>query len=133
MTPEILTVFGVLLCSLILFAQERLPVDLIAVSVAVFLMLTGIVTPTEGLSGFSHPATVTVTAMFILSAGVAKTEAIEKFGLQLARLARKGYLTALGIMMLCVGTISAFVNNTATVEAKRPNTKLVTNGTNTCA
>ena len=69
MTPEILTVFGVLLCSLILFAQERLPVDLIAVSVAVFLMLTGIVTPTEGLSGFSHPATVTVTAMFILSAG----------------------------------------------------------------
>ena len=120
MTPEILTVFGVLLCSLILFAQERLPVDLIAVSVAVFLMLTGIVAPTEGLSGFSHPATVTVTAMFILSAGVAKTEAIEKFGLQLARLARKGYLTALGIMMLCVGTISAFVNNTATVALLIP-------------
>lgn len=120
MTPEIWTVFGVLLCSLVLFAQERLPVDLIAVSVAVFLMLTGIVTPAEGLSGFSHPATVTVTAMFILSAGVAKTEAIEKLGLQLARLARKGYLPALGIMMVCVGTISAFVNNTATVALLIP-------------
>lgn len=120
MSFEVIIVLGVLVVALVLFVQERLPVDLIALGIAAFLMFTGILTPQEGLSGFSNPATVTITAMFVLSAGVSRTEAVERMGLQLRRLAERGYLFSLTVMMLCVGLLSAFVNNTATVALLIP-------------
>ena len=37
------------------------------------LLLSGIITPEQGLAGFSNAATLTVGAMFVLSAGLFKT------------------------------------------------------------
>ncbi len=76
MTPEILITLTIILISIVLFATEKLPIDYVAVLVMVALMITGIVTPEEGISGFSNTATVTVGAMFILSAALFRTGAM---------------------------------------------------------
>ena len=43
----------------------------------VTLMATGLLTPTDALSGFASTATITVAAMFVLSAGLMRTGALE--------------------------------------------------------
>lgn len=67
MTFEIVLVLAILLGAVACFATERLPVDLVALSVLSVLLASGILTPEQAISGFSNTATVTVAAMFVLS------------------------------------------------------------------
>ena len=120
MTPEIAIVLAVLVGAVVLFATERLPVDVVALAVMSALLLSGIVTPAEGLAGFSNPATVTVGAMFVLSAALSKTGALDSVGALLVRLGRRSFWYALVSMMLFVGAVSAFANNTAAVAVFMP-------------
>lgn len=76
MTTEMIIVFGVIILAIILFATEKIPVDLTAIIVMGILLLSRIITPEEGLSGFSNTATITVGAMFIVSAALKKTGAV---------------------------------------------------------
>ncbi len=77
------------------------------------------ITPEEGISGFSNPATITVAAMFVLSAGLQKTGAVAMAAKLLKRLIERPTLLLL-VMMLAVGMVSAFINNTAAVAVFLP-------------
>lgn len=101
-----------------LFVTEKLPVDVVALLVLSSLLIFGLVSPREALSGFSNEATITVAAMFVLSAGLQRSGALRVVGEQLARI-RVRWLFAL-VMMLVIGSISAFVNNTAAVAVFLP-------------
>ena len=84
------------------------------------LVLTGILQPNSALSGFSSTATVTVAAMFVLSAGLMRTGALEAVTLQLGRHAR-GSATRLLVLLAGVEiTTSAFMNNTPVVVMMLP-------------
>lgn len=120
MTLEIAVVLGLLAAAVILFATEKLPVDLVAGLLLCALVLGGILTPAEGLAGFSNPAMITVAAMFTLSAGLQRTGAVRLLGDLLARVGRWHFLTGVLAMMALVGFISAFVNNTPVVAVFIP-------------
>jgi di/tricarboxylate transporter len=120
MTMEIAIVLAVLIGAVALFATERLPVDVVALLVMTVLLVGGLVSPAEGIAGFSNPATVTVGAMFVLSAALSKTGALNFAGSRLVRLSRRSFWLALASMMLFVGAVSAFVNNTAAVAVFMP-------------
>lgn len=115
MTIEIVIVLLLLLGAVVLFALERYPVDLVALLVLGVLLLSGIVTPEEGVSGFSNSATVTVGAMFILSAGLFKTGVVNYLGAVVGRLFQYNFWLALITVMIAVGFFSAFINNTPVV------------------
>lgn len=108
----------VLLGAVALFVTEKLPVDVVAMLVLASLLVLGLVTPVEALSGFSSEATITVAAMFVLSAGLAHTGALASLGRLFGRV-KNGFLFML-LVMLVVGPISAFVNNTAAVAVLLP-------------
>ena len=112
---EIILTLSVLTLALIAFIFEWFPVDLTAIMVAIVLMLLGLVTPEEGIAGFGNTATVTVMAMFILSAGVAKTGAIQVVRDLLLKWGGKNTFQQIIVMGTIVGPISAFINNTAVV------------------
>lgn len=120
MTVEIALVLGLVVSAVILLATERLPIDLVALILMATLLLSGIITPEEAIGGFSNPATVTVGAMFILSAGLFRTGAVNLVGATLARLGRINFWLVLVVMMLTVGVLSAFINNTAAVAIFLP-------------
>jgi len=111
MTPEIALTLAILTIAIILFVSERLRIDLIALLVLASLALTGLVTPTEALSGFSNPAVVTVWAVFILSAGLSRTGVANAVGRHVLRLAGSGEVRLLVVIMLAAGVMSAFMNN----------------------
>jgi len=119
-TLEILIVLAVLLVAVVLFATEKLPVDLVAVMVMAVLLVTRIVSVEEGIRGFANPATVTVGAMFILSAGLTKTGAVDGLGRWLSALGSRSAPVAILAMMIGIGIASAFINNTATVAIFLP-------------
>ncbi len=119
-TPEMLGVFAVILGALALFALEWFTVDFVAFAIMAALMGLGLVTPQEGIAGFSNPATITVMAMFILSAGLYRTGAIDRLTHWLLRFGGDSEVRQIVLIMLTVGPISAFINNTAAVAILIP-------------
>lgn len=117
---EIALTLGVLIIALIAFVAEWLPVDLTALVVALALILLGLVTPQEGISGFGNDATITVMAMFILSAGVARTGVIQIVRDWLLKWGGKNISQQILVMGAIVGPITAFINNTAVVAIFLP-------------
>ena len=111
---------AVVVAALICFITEVLPVDITALCVAVVLIVLGLVTPDEGIAGFSNSATITVMAMFILSAGISRTGVIQVFRDLLLRWGGKSITRQILVMGLLVGPISGFINNTAVVAIFLP-------------
>lgn len=120
MTFEIALTLVILLAAIVLFVSERLPVDLIALSIMAALLASGIIPVERGIAGFSNSATVTVGAMFVLSEALFRTGAVNFMGSAMARLARRSYWLALFAIMVTVGALSAFINNTAAVAVFLP-------------
>ncbi|MBL8232780.1 MAG: SLC13 family permease [Bryobacterales bacterium] len=108
------------LAAVYVLSTEKLPVDLTAIFVAIALIVTRVLTPEQGLSGFGHPATVTVAAMFVLSAGLFKTGALEVATALLIRVGKRFAWLATLLTMLIAGFASAFINNTAVVAILLP-------------
>ena len=117
--PIVLTLATVGL-AFVSFIAEWLPVDMTALAIMVVLMLLKLVTPQEGISGFSSPATITVMAMFVLSAGIARTGALQAVMNILLRWGGKRPSRQVLTLGLLVGPISAFINNTAVVSTFLP-------------
>ncbi len=120
MNPQAWAVLLVVFAAVVLFVTERLAVELVALLVLCVLLLSGILTPREGLAGFSNEATLTVGAMFVLSAALFKTGAVDQVGAWLAGQLKKGYHRGLLAMMGSVAVVSAFINNTAAVAVYLP-------------
>ncbi|MEM6795195.1 MAG: SLC13 family permease, partial [Acidobacteriota bacterium] len=120
MTFEIAITLLVLVGAVTLFISERVRVDVVGLLALAVLLGAGVLGPEDALAGFSNSATVTVAAMFILSAGLLKTGAGEVAGRMLAKLAERNLSLGLLSLMLAVGTVSAFINNTAAVAILLP-------------
>lgn len=120
MELDAIIVCGVIVMAVILFVTEKLSVDLIGLLIIVALGVSGVLTGEEVVKGFSNDATVTVAAMFVISAAIFKTGGVSLIGPQLAKMIRKNYTIGLIAMMLVVAAISAFINNTPVVAVFIP-------------
>ncbi|MEL6469019.1 MAG: SLC13 family permease [Cyanobacteria bacterium J06623_4] len=111
---------SVVVVALVLFIVERFPADITALGVMVALVLLRQVTPEEGIAGFSNPATITVMAMFILSAGVARTGILQQASSWMIQWGGKRLSRQIIALGLIVGPMSGLVNNTAVVSVFLP-------------
>ncbi len=84
------------------------------------LIITGLLSPREGISGFANEATITVAAMFVLSAGLVRTGALDIVGRGVARAAGTSELRLMVVTIVLVIFASAFVNNTPVVVVMLP-------------
>ena len=116
---DLIVTLVTLVGAVVLFATEKLPVDIVALLVTGVLLGFQVVTVEEGIAGFANPAVITVACMFVLSSALQKTGALGSIG----RLLSKGGGGAgmlCFLVMLCVAPVSAFVNNTAAVAVFLP-------------
>ena len=111
MTLDIAIVFSITVLAVLLFITERVRVDLVALLVMASLALTGILTPVEALSGFSNAAVVTVWAILILSAGLARTGVAGLVGNRVLGLAGNRETRLVLVIMLMTGLLSGFMNS----------------------
>lgn len=118
MSLEAILTLCVMAGAVALFVSEKLSVDIVAILALSALVLLGVVGPDVAISGFANEATITVAAMFVLSAGLQRTGALKALGQLFARI-RWPWAFGL-VVMVTVAAISAFVNNTAAVAVFLP-------------
>lgn len=111
MTIDQFLVVAVLFTSLLVFARGRFRVDVVALSVLVALVLTGVLETQEALSGLSNPAVVTVFAVFILSGALVKTGVADQLAEWMLGVAGTQQWRVVAVLMLTCGLMSAFMNN----------------------
>ncbi len=105
----------ILVAAIYSFISERLPPDVTALLVIIALLLTGVLTPLEAFAGFSHPATISVAAVLVLSAGIERTGALSFLARRILAPIGHSELLLTIVIMLVIGGMSAFINNTAAV------------------
>ena len=122
---DIILVCIIIVITFVLFASDKFRIDFVAILLMATLMVIGQFRPNfanykEAISGFSNTATVTIAAMFVLSAGLIKTGAIDLLSHRLFRLAKGSERRLFIIVLLTAGFVSAFINNTAAVAVFMP-------------
>jgi di/tricarboxylate transporter len=120
MTLAAIITIVVILVAIILFATEWLPIDLVALLIMLSLIVTGVISAEEGVAGFSNKATITVAFMFIISAALLKTGALQFLTHRLSSLFQRNYLLGMLAIMPLIAVFSAFVNNTPVVAVFIP-------------
>jgi len=120
MTLEIGLTLGIIVMALVLFATEKLRVDLIALIVLLVVAITGLVSKEDVFSGFANPAVITIWAVYIVSGGLFKTGVADILGSIILRLSGTGEARLIAVIMLVCGILSAFMNNVGAVAVLMP-------------
>jgi di/tricarboxylate transporter len=120
MPGEALLVFVILAITIVLFVSDRLRLDLVALLALLSLLITGILTPAEGLAGFSDSAVIMIAALFVVGAAMLHTGLAERVGRAIGRVAGSGRARLTAVLMLGTAVISAFVSTTGTVALMLP-------------
>lgn len=114
MPIDLIAVAFIFPATLLLLVSNRFPADTILLSALSVLLVSGILSPNEALSGFSNPGMATIAVLYVTISGLRETGAISWLSRLL--LGRPASLTiALIRLLLPAATISIFINNSPVV------------------
>jgi di/tricarboxylate transporter len=97
------------------YVSEKAPPDVVSLLAILALLLTGVLRPNEAFFGFSHPATVSVAAVLVLSSAIERTGVLSLVVRRVLMPLGRSELLFTAVIMLVIAVLSAFVNNTAMV------------------
>ncbi|HSJ23965.1 MAG TPA: SLC13 family permease [Longimicrobiales bacterium] len=119
-TGDALFVFAVLGATILLFASDRMRLDVVALMALLALSLTGILTPAEALAGFSDAVVIMIAGLFVVGGALFRTGVAERFGRALGRVAGTSRARLTVTVMLGAALLSAFMSSTGTVAVMLP-------------
>lgn len=122
---ELYITLGIIAVGIFLFVKEFFSIDTTSLLIMAMFIVTGVLSPEEGFSGFIHPATVTLGCMFVISAAIFKSGIIDGLSNKIIKLAKIHYIVALIVFTLVTTLFSAFINDTAVVAIMIPLALLV--------
>ncbi len=120
MSVQAILVLLFLIAASVLLVTEWLRADLVALMLLVALGASNVLTPQESLSGFSRSAVITIIAIFILTAGLAKTGATRALGATLVRWGGRSEWSMIVVLMSVAAFLSLFMNNIAAASVLMP-------------
>ena len=114
------TTIIVLLVAAVFFAMGKVRSDLVALCALLALMMFGILSPAEALSGFSNPVVIMMVGLFVVGGAIFQTGLAKKISGKMMNLAGNSELRLFLLVMLVTAFIGAFVSNTGTVALMLP-------------
>ena len=114
------TTIIVLLVAAVFFAMGKVRSDLVALCALLALMMFGILSPAEALSGFSNPVVIMMVGVFVVGGAIFQTGLAKKISGKMMNLAGDSELRLFLLVMLVTAFIGAFVSNTGTVALMLP-------------
>lgn len=105
---------AIVMAVLIALIVSNIATDVILMSALAALVITGVLTPLEGLAGFSNPGVITIATLYIVAAGLKETGAIQWIAGRLLG-QPNGVRQGLAKVVMPTSVMSAFMNNTAVV------------------
>ncbi|MDR2937104.1 MAG: SLC13 family permease [Rikenellaceae bacterium] len=110
----------VLVVSAIFFVNGKIRSDLVALLALISLMVFGILTPTEALSGFSNSIVIMMIGLFVVGGGIFQTGLAKMISGKIMALAGDSQTRLFFLLILVTSGIGAFVSNTGTVALMLP-------------
>lgn len=122
---ELYLTVAIIVIGIILFVRDYFSIDTTSIIIMALFIVSGVLSPEEGFSGFNHPATITLGCMFVVSAAIFKSGLIDGLSAKLIRIARLNYFFALISLSITSAVLSAFINDSAVVAILIPVALLV--------
>ncbi len=110
----------ILALSAFFFVNGKIRSDVVALCALVLLILCGILTPEEALSGFSNSIVIMMVGLFVVGGAIFQTGLAKMISSKILQLAGKSELKLFILIMLVTSAIGAFVSNTGTVALMLP-------------
>ncbi len=120
MTWEIAFIFALMLVALGLFVWEKIATDVVALGLVVVLLAAGILTSKEAFSVFSNPAPLAIAALFVLCEALVRSGGLDALSRLTTSAGKLPYAIVIFLLVIVVGGVSAFVNNTPVVVVFLP-------------
>ncbi|MCC5930640.1 MAG: SLC13 family permease [Cyclobacteriaceae bacterium] len=117
---ELHITIGIIAIGIFLFIKEYFSIDTTSILIMALFIVSGVLNPEEGFSGFNHPATITLGCMFVVSGAVFKSGLIDGLSSTIVKVAKIHYIVALILFCLISALFSAFVNDSAVVAILIP-------------
>ncbi|MBA2333534.1 MAG: SLC13 family permease [Blastocatellia bacterium] len=119
MSPIAITLV-LLVVAIILFATEKLPVDVVGILLVLALIMTRVLTVQEGVAGFGNDIIITIAGLFILVGGLIKTGIVDLIGRRLYRLAGDNEFVLIALIMTVAAASASVLKNTTTTAMFLP-------------
>lgn len=103
-----------------LLVWGRIRSDVVALCSMVALVLTGVITPEEGLAGFSNSVVIMIAGLFIVGGAITQTGLARLISNKVLSLAGEGELRLFYLVILVTIIVGLFVSNTGTVAILMP-------------
>jgi di/tricarboxylate transporter len=120
MNAQMIVTITVLAVTAGLFVWGKIRSDIVALCSLLALVLTGILTAEEALSGFSNPIVIMIPGLFIVGASITQTGLAAYFSSGLLKLAGKSTHRLFMLILVVAVLIGSFLSNTATVAMLMP-------------
>ncbi|MBK7706523.1 MAG: SLC13 family permease [Acidobacteria bacterium] len=120
MPTEIIIVLSLLAFALVLFGSEKLPVDVVGIILVIGLVMSGVLTVNQGLSGFGDNVIITIGGLFVLTGGLIKTGLVDLVGRRLYAIAGSNEFMLTALIMGVAAASAAVLKNTTTTAMFLP-------------
>jgi di/tricarboxylate transporter len=115
MSADLAVVLVLLAAAIAMFALNRPRMDAVALLMLVALPLTGVISTTEALAGFSDSSIVLLGALFVIGEGLVRTGVARWLGDWLLRRAGSSDTRLVVLLMAAVAGLGAFMSSTGVV------------------
>jgi di/tricarboxylate transporter len=112
MTIQIALVLGTVAAALVLFSIEKIPVDVTALGILLFLIITGLLPAEQAFMGFGSEVVVMMLGLLILVAALTRTGVTDMAGRLLLNHGQSGEKELLLAVMAVAALVGAFMSNT---------------------
>ena len=117
--PAIVTLI-VLGCTVAAFITGKVRSDVVAVCALLALLISGVLTPQEALSGFSNPVIMIIGGLFIVGGAVIRSGLANSISNSLLGLVGANHKALFMLVMLITAAVGSLVSNTGTVAMMMP-------------
>ena len=120
MTPgQVITLF-VLAAVIAALIWDKLRADVVALTGAAFLLITGVVRPIEVQGAFASPAIIALASLFVIAYAMELAGLLDEAIRRVVAMCRRIGVAGLWVLIGLAGAASAFLNNTPIVVLSAP-------------
>jgi di/tricarboxylate transporter len=113
MNADLMLVLGLLVAAIVMFALNKPRMDAVGLIMLTALPLTGVITMSEALAGFSDSNIVLIAALFVIGEGLVRTGVARRLGDLLIAKAGKSETRLMALLMVAVCGLGSMMSSTA--------------------
>lgn len=113
MTIQIALLLSLITVAVVFFSFEWVSSDVVGLGLLLALAVTGLIPAKDAFAGFGSDTVLMILGLLIMTTALVKTGVVDLVGRGILRHAGSRVTPLLLVIMLSVGTLSAFISNTA--------------------